>query len=176
LFRGKIPLFFLGEKCYAFLENNPLGVKTMSTTYYAIIAIIIVLIILFIIVKRKKSRNFEDFSLSPNRREAFRLKFNNTFCDFQPLVSPARQIGSIRDLSPGGIRIESNTEDLLVKSLLMLYFELQDETFIFEGIVKWKRKIGPNQFQYGIKFIKAPIYEQNRLHMKLRILKGHKAE
>jgi hypothetical protein len=148
----------------------------MSTTYYGIIAIIIVLIILFIMVKRKKSRNFEDFSLSPNRREAFRLKFNNTFCDFQPLVSPSRQIGSIRDISSGGIRIETKTDDLLVKSLMMLYFELQDETFIFEGIVKWKRNIGPNRYQYGIKFMNVPTYEQNRLHMKLRIIKGRQSQ
>ncbi|MCM3693259.1 PilZ domain-containing protein [Neobacillus niacini] len=150
--------------------------KTISTIYYSIIAIIIVLLLLFIMDKRKKSRNFKDVSLSPNRRESFRLKFNNTFCDFQPLVSPSRQIGSIRDLSSGGIRIETQTDDLLVKSLMMLYFELQDETFIFEGFVKWKRNIGPNRFQYGIKFINVPTYEQNRLHMKLRILKQQQAQ
>jgi hypothetical protein len=147
----------------------------MSTTYYGIIAIIIIVIIL-IMVKRKKTRNSENYSLSPNRREVFRLKFNNTFCDFQPLVSTSRQIGSIRDISSGGIRIETKTDDLSVKSLLMLYFELQDETFIFEGIIKWKRNIGPNRYQYGIKFMHVPTFDQNRLHMKLRILKERNAQ
>jgi hypothetical protein len=148
----------------------------MPTYYYGLFAIIIILISLFTIIKRKKNRNNDTLSLSPNRREAFRLKFNNTFCDFQPLVSDSRQIGSIRDISSGGIRIEAKTDDLLVKSLLMLYFELQDETFIFEGMVKWKRNIGPNRFQYGVKFINVPTYEMNRLHMKLRIIKQRQAQ
>jgi hypothetical protein len=149
----------------------------MSTLYYGIIiAIIMVVIILFIMFIRKKSSNKVDISLSSNRRESFRLKFNNTFCDFQPLVSNSRQIGSVRDISSGGIRIETKTEELSAKSLMMLYFELQDEIFIFEGFVKWKRNIGPNRFQYGIKFINVPTYEQNRLHMKLRILKQQQAQ
>lgn len=148
----------------------------MSMLYYSLIALMIILILLFIIFKRKKSRNMLETSLSPNRRESFRLKFNNTFCDFQPLVSHSRQIGSIRDISSGGIRIETKTDDLCEKSLLMLYFELQDETFIFEGFVKWKRTIGPNRYQYGIKFINVPTYEMNRLHMKLRIIKQREAQ
>lgn len=148
----------------------------MSMLHYSFIGIILVLILLLIIFIRKKSRNPFAQALTPNRRESFRLKFNHTFCDFQPLISRSRQIGSIRDLSSRGIRIETKTDQLTEKSLLMLYFELQDETFIFEGIVKWKRKIGPNHFQYGIKFINVPIYEENRLHMKLRIIRNREAQ
>ncbi|WP_284036447.1 PilZ domain-containing protein [Neobacillus sp. 114] len=147
----------------------------MPTYYYGLIAII-VLFLLFIILRRTKARHPDESVLSPNRRESFRLKFNNTFCDFQPLLSDSRQIGSIRDISSDGIRIEAKTDDLCEKSLLMLYFELQDETFIFEGIVKWKRNIGQNCYQYGIKFINVPTYEQNRLHMKLRIIKNREAQ
>ncbi|MBM4764117.1 PilZ domain-containing protein [Bacillus sp. B15-48] len=138
-----------------------------------IFSIIVVLILLYFFKILKNNQSAGDSALtklSNNRREHFRLKFNDTFCNFQPLVTPSNHLGAIRDISAGGIRIETSTNELDKGSLLMLYFEINNETFIFEGIVKRKVEIAPNVIQYGVKFISSTIAQQDKLYRKLRAL------
>jgi PilZ domain len=167
----KISPFFPRRKVLLFWAVPSFGSEEMTIYVYGLIVIIIFLLVLFMLVSRRKAINLKPAAFSTNRRGAFRLKFNQTFCDFHPLISNSKQVGFIRDISSGGIRIEAQTKDLSVKSLVMLYFELQDETFIFEGMVRWKRKLGATNCQYGIKFINVPKHEQQRLLHKLHRIK-----
>ena len=145
---------------------------------YGLIVSVIVLIFLFFVFSRKQKESVAvalDEELPTNRRENFRLKFNNSYCNFHPLVTSIKQLGSIQDLSPSGIRIETSTDELSRGSLLMLYFEINDETFIFEGIVKRKRSLAPNLNQYGIKFINSTVSQRDRLYRILRTVERQRS-
>lgn len=136
---------------------------------YKLLALIVTLVLLLILgfiflkISKKNQRKPEDIK---NRRSAYRLHVKNKACNIQPLFSNSKQTAAIRDISASGIRIETS-DSLTEKSLLLIYFHLDDETFIVEGLVKRKQPTTPHSAEYGIKFINLTAKMEENLHKKL---------
>ncbi|MFF2448115.1 PilZ domain-containing protein [Neobacillus sp. NPDC058068] len=135
---------------------------------FVLVSIIVIMLVMLLKNNRKRQPQVQENSI--DRRQAYRLYVNNKMCNIQPLYSSTRGAAIICDISTTGIRIETKSDSLTLKSLLLIYFTLEDETFLLEGMVKRKQTVASNRDQYGIKFIFLnPAMEEN-LQKKLTSL------
>ncbi|MFJ5716447.1 PilZ domain-containing protein [Neobacillus sp. NPDC093127] len=134
------------------------------------VLVIIIATMLVMMLRNNRKRKPQAQENSIDRRQAYRLYINNKMCNVQPLYSSSREAALICDISTTGIRIETKSDSLTLKSLLLIYFTLEEETFLLEGMVKRKQTVAINRDQYGIKFIFInPAMEEN-LQKKLTSL------
>jgi hypothetical protein len=133
-----------------------------------ILLFVLIPIIVYFTTRRKEIKPTQEDRI--DRRQAYRLHVKNKMCNIQPLFSSSRDNAIICDISSTGIRIETKADSLTVKALLLIYFYLDEESFIIEGIVKRKQSIGPGRDQYGIKFIFLNETMQKSLQNKLNII------
>jgi c-di-GMP-binding flagellar brake protein YcgR len=140
----------------------------------AIVLLFIAIIVIFFVTTQGKKQNEAPERI--DRRKAYRLHVKNKVCNIQPLFSSSREPAVICDISATGIRIETKANSLADKSLLLIYFHLDDETFIVEGIVKRKQSLNPNRDQYGVKFIFLNDSMEETLHKKITKLNRQMAQ
>src|SRR5690625_4269969 len=100
-----------------------------------------------------------DNKMRYKRKEAFRYEFDKPLTALfeitdidEKSVSTSQGEAEIIDLSPTGIKLQSklNIPDIDLKSIrLSLTFELNDQQFIVNGLIVWKKDKGIS-VHYGI--------------------------
>ncbi|MFZ7944677.1 PilZ domain-containing protein [Neobacillus sp. 19] len=133
----------------------------------SLVLILIIAMMLVMNMKNTRKTKTDTQTQSIERRQAYRLYVNNKMCNIQPLYSSSREAAMICDISASGIRIETKPDSLALKSLLLIYFTLGDETFLIEGMVKRNQSVASNRDQYGIKFIFLNSGMEDKLQKKL---------
>lgn len=132
-----------------------------------VIIIFLIALAIFIIPKIQKKEHASPSRRLSNKRTAFRLYLQDVPCQFHTLFSPEQHTGSIRDLSVSGMRLETDNDSLTEKSVLLVEFQLGNESFSLECIVKRKHQIDSWTVQYGVKFVNVPIHVEERLYKQI---------
>lgn len=97
-----------------------------------------------------------------NKRKAFRLSFIDKECTIRPTASVEPTFdGFLRDISSSGMKVISY-EDLVGLYKVNVIFELE-EVFSINGVIKRKKPLKNDTFEYGIEFVSLDEDTEQRL-------------